>query len=167
MSEVWLPYKGYEEHYEVSDLGNVRSLSRLTDFGSSKKFVLGRVLKIKCRKGKYPFVILSKDNAQSSKMIHRLVAETHIQNPLNLPEVNHKDGNKNNNAKDNLEWATRSYNQLHAYDTGLLTLRKLTREDVLSIRSSSLSDNQLSKKFNVRPGNIWNVRNRKSWQHVQ
>ena len=55
--------------------------------------------------------------------IHRAVAQTFIPNPHNLPEVNHKDGNKQNNIADNLEWVTRSENDLHAFNNGL---RKLT-----------------------------------------
>ena len=62
---------------------------------------------------------LYKDGKRSTKRISRLVAEAFIPNPANKPEVNHKDGNKLNNNVDNLEWATKSENMLHAYRTGL------------------------------------------------
>lgn len=61
--------------------------------------------------------------------IHRLVAQTYIPNPENKPEVNHMDGNKQNNMLCNLEWMTRSENMQHACDTGLLKVSELMREN--------------------------------------
>ena len=64
----------------------------------------------------YQVVVLSKNNKSESYYIHRLVATAFIPNPENLPEVNHKDGNKSNNIVDNLEWVTTSDNILHSYE---------------------------------------------------
>lgn len=68
----------------------------------------------------YKQVQIMRNNKRYTKYVHRLVAECFIDNPNNLPEVNHKDGNKANNAVDNLEWCNRSQNQRHAYKTGLI-----------------------------------------------
>lgn len=70
-------------------------------------------------RGGYLSYDLTVDNKRHSKQAHRLVAETFIPNPDNLPIVNHKDGNKLNNSVDNLEWVTPTQNLNHAYATGL------------------------------------------------
>lgn len=68
-----------------------------------------------------------RDNICKSYLVHRIVAETFLPNPNNLPTVNHKDGNKLNNRLDNLEWMTRSDNQQHAIKTGLLDKNKQSK----------------------------------------
>ena len=93
MEEIWCPIKGYESMYEVSDQGRVRSL----------KFGKERILKpIRNLKG-YLQVKLRKNGENKMCCIHRLVAQTFIPNPDNLPEVNHKAENKENNSVQNLE----------------------------------------------------------------
>ena len=67
----------------------------------------------------YLKVILYKEGKYKNKTVHRLVAETFIKNNAKLPEINHIDGNKENNAVSNLEWCNKSYNIKHAYITGL------------------------------------------------
>ena len=111
MNETWKPISGYEGLYEVSNLGNVRSLKRAN--------TNGRVLKQGWRPNGYLIVSLSKNNRQKTKLTHRLVAEAFIPNPNRLSEVNHKDGNKENNCVDNLEWVTRMDNVKHSIETGL------------------------------------------------
>src|SRR5574343_747201 len=91
--------------------------------------------------------------------VHRLVAETWIENPENKPEVNHKDGDKLNNHSSNLEWATRVENANHAYNTGLVIqkkgyespLSKFSEEDIKEIRENKnkLSCRKLSKIYGV------------------
>lgn len=70
-------------------------------------------------KSGYPYVVLSENGQSKSHSVHRLIAETFIPNPGNLPCVNHKDGNKQNNAVDNLEWCTKAENTRHSYRKGL------------------------------------------------
>lgn len=67
----------------------------------------------------YVLVVLFKNNKQKALRISRLVATAYIPNPSSLPEVNHIDGNKQNNHKDNLEWSTISHNRKHAWSIGL------------------------------------------------
>lgn len=107
--------------------------------------------------------------------VHRLVAQCFIENPNDYPEVNHKDGNKENNSIENLEWCTRSQNNKHAFQTGLRSYeelkamaqlagqnsrerRKLTEEQVKIIRSSSQSDSALAKMFDCARVTIYKIR---------
>lgn len=119
MKEIWKDVVGYEGIYEVSNIGNVRSLDRYV-YGKldSKHFVKGKVFKLqKSHKG-YRTVILHKCGKAKQKQVHRLVAEAFISNPLNFPQVNHKDTNKENNCVNNLEWITNYGNMQHAVKNG-------------------------------------------------
>ena len=92
-------------------MGRVKSLPR-------KGRKVSRILKGKTRNG-YRRVELRKDNRSFCKTVHILVAETYLPNKNNKPTVNHIDGDKSNNRVSNLEWATFSENNKHAYSTGL------------------------------------------------
>ena len=96
---------------------------------------------------------------------HRLVANKYIPNPDNKPVVNHLDGDKSNNHVSNLEWATQSENELHAYATGLKTTRHLTKlspNDVSAIQQSSEQGIVLAERYGVTPTRISQVRNAKA-----
>lgn len=110
---------------------------------------------------------------KKSLLINRIVAIRFHPNPLNLPQVNHIDGNKENNHPRNLEWASASDNERHAHRTGLKTGRgsansnaKLTAAQVQEIRSSSLSDAEIAAKFGVSRSTVVNVRKRRTWKHL-
>lgn len=98
MKEIWKPISGYENPYKISNLGNVISLRN------------NRFLKHHMIKKGYLFVQLSKDGKSRNYLVHRLVAGAFIDNPNNLPEINHKDENPSNNVVFNLEWCTHKYN---------------------------------------------------------
>lgn len=104
--EEWKDIKNYEGLYQVSNLGNVRSLDRFI----INKIVKGKILKKCLTKFGYYRVVLSKNNVQITRTVHRLVAEAFIENTNNLPCVNHKDEDKTNNCVDNLEWCSYKYN---------------------------------------------------------
>ena len=72
----------------------------------------------------YKYVDLRNGNKTKKRTIHRLLAKVFIPNPENKPQVNHIDGNKLNNAVENLEWCTAQENGLHAYTTGLQPYRR-------------------------------------------
>lgn len=123
MTETWKPVNGYEGSYEVSDLGNVRSLDRTVRVKKGAyeyDLVLkGKVLKPLVRRHGYLGVqLFNLDrslNARGMKTvsIHRLVAEAFVPNPDGLPEVNHKDEDKANNVATNLEWMDHKDNTLY------------------------------------------------------
>ena len=117
IKEVWKDIEGYEELYQISNFGNVKSLH--FNHSSYSKLLTNRIV----NEG-YCQVVLYKNKIRKAFYIHVLVANAFIPNPLNLPEVNHKDGNKINNHISNLEWVTSQENSIHAVETGLRTVPK-------------------------------------------
>ena len=117
MNEIWHPCAGFETHYEVSNIGNVRSIERYVNnaHNNGLKKLSSRVLKPALSKSGYLLVSFCVDNVKSNQTVHRLVARAFIENETNKPQVNHKDGDKLNNRLDNLEWVTASENGLHSY----------------------------------------------------
>ena len=140
--EIWKPIEGYDQLYEVSNLGNVRRIFRY-----GRRWV--QLCKPKVTKDGYFESTLVKDNKPKSIRTHRLVAAAFCLNPHSKKEVNHIDGNKLNNRADNLEWCTSSENQKHAYKIGLqkvsggaLSNRKPVRCIELCVMKESLHEMQ-------------------------
>ena len=120
MDEIWKPIKNYEGYYEVSNLGNVRSLTRSVNYSSGWVVIKkGRKLKLGKDCDGYPQVVLYYNKKPKTYKVHFLVASTFIPNQENKSTVNHKDGIKTNNGMLNLEWAMVKENVQHSYDTGL------------------------------------------------
>lgn len=111
MMEIWKDIDGYVGIYQVSNIGNVRSLQR-EEFKCRQGYRVrkGRELKPTQDEKGYLMVGLNKDGKRIMRRVHRLVATAFIPNHDNLPQVNHKDENKHNNHVENLEWCTASYN---------------------------------------------------------
>lgn len=107
MKEVWKDIPGYEGMYQISNLGRVKSLGSTIREGWNLK---EKILKLTKEPKGYLKVGLRKNGKIKTVRVHRLVAESFVANPENLPEVNHKDENKENNLADNLEWCTTKYN---------------------------------------------------------
>lgn len=103
--EFWVPVKGYEGLYEVSQSGQVR--------GTKRQGTNGNPLKAQRHKNGYLTVELCRNGKRKGALVHRIVAEAFLDNPYRLPCVNHKDENKENNAVENLEWCSYSYNNTY------------------------------------------------------
>lgn len=114
--EVWKDIEGYEGLYEISNLGRVKCLERLVKNKNGYRKVKERILTT--TSFNYACVFLSNSSVKQH-YVHRLVATAFIPNPLNKEMVNHKSGNKLDNRLNNLEWVTRSENQIHAFSIGL------------------------------------------------
>ena len=109
--EEWKNVIGYEGLYEVSNTGQVRSLDRYVKYSNGRIHLhKGKVLSPVKDKDGYLAVFLSCNGKQKTIRIHRLVAQVFIENPDNLPEVNHLDEDKTNNRVDNLEFCDHKYN---------------------------------------------------------
>ena len=111
MQEEWRDIKDYEGLYMISSYGRVKSLGRWVNYkNKGKKWQEGKILKPLVKKGGYLHVGLWKNGKLKFFTVHRLVAQAFIPNPNNLPQVNHKDENKENNFVKNLEYCDAKYN---------------------------------------------------------
>lgn len=160
--EAWKDAKGYGGFYEVSNMGRVRSKERITKIQPYCHIVRkSRILKAQFN-GKYYRVVISLNGKFKQVLIHRLVAETFIPNPNNLPEVNHKDEDKSNNNVSNLEWCSRLYNVAYGTKSArhslFMTLTKgvpvsqYTLDGVFVANYATIE--QASKKVNISRGGI-------------
>lgn len=111
MIEKFKPVQGYAGIYEISNLGRVKSLSRVIERNDGNTRVTeDRIILPFLTKCGYHQIVLCKDGVRKKHLIHRLVANAFIENPDKLPIINHKDENKLNNRVDNLEWCSAYYN---------------------------------------------------------
>ena len=167
MKEIWKDIPNYEGRYQVSNHGRVYSLNQRKT-----------LMKPSISNYGYHRIGLYKNNVRTFKFIHRLVAQTFIPNPNNLPEVNHLDGVKTNNKVNNLEWSTKSNNEKHAFRTGLKISckgikhpkSKLTEQQVLEIRNKYMprkySLTMLANEYNISFQLVSLIINRKIWTHI-
>lgn len=164
---------GYDNLYCINPFGDIVSPSYTDRSGALRMPRI--IIPIETRKG-YLRVALNKNGIQRRVYVHRLVAETFIENKWNKPQVNHIDGDKKNNHVSNLEWCTNKENIVHSYKVGLRkgtnhvgernTMAKLTEEEVTEIINSKESVGSLSYKFKISTSCIYKIRQRKRWGHL-
>lgn len=137
--EIWKNIKGFRELYQISNLGRVRRID-------NKK-----ILKPLNLSNGYKGVRLYKNKKEATtKKIHRMVAEYFISNPLNLPQVNHIDGNKSNNKVNNLEWCSNEYNMNHAVMSNLIKKGEERNSSKCTEKSLLLLQNLIDYGFTIK-----------------
>jgi len=125
MEEIWKDIDGYEGHYQVSNIGNVKGLERIIEGKNGCDRLYPSIFfKHEITKDGYKRVVLMKYGKKKRFMIHRLVISAFITNIDNKPYVNHINGDKSDNRVENLEWCTNSENMLHADLFGLRDMSK-------------------------------------------
>lgn len=178
MVELWKPITNYEGYYEVSNQGNVRTVTRfIENSGKHGMWYKSRLLKFNIDKDGYCTVALQKEGKIKRCKVHRLVLST-FDKPNEDLQVNHIDGNKTNNCLSNLEWTTSSENIKHAYTIGLKTqvgsknnCSKLTEEKVKQIcdffKYTTFTNKQIADMFDIKSDEtIRKIRKRQAWTHI-
>lgn len=125
MQEIWKPLVGWENIYEISNYGRIKSLDRYVNQSGHKRFCKGQLIKPTLHKTNYCMVTLRNSGIQKVCKLHQLVMNTFNPNTTNRKlEINHIDGNTTNNRLDNLEWCTHKENLQHASKHHLLSTYK-------------------------------------------
>lgn len=158
---------GYEGLYEADSNGIIWSLRHPRTGGR-------KALNIYLNTKGYPHVTLHKDKVRQNFRTHRIIAKLFIPNPNNLPEVNHLDGNKQNNSVSNLEWCTGKENVRHSFEVigrqrffgEENAVSKLTQEQVKTIwyMRNDMSRPELARRYNVTATCIYNIHKQLSWK---
>ena len=149
--------KIFNGKYEVSSTGSIFSYAR-----KNKIELTGKITDCGYRE-----ILFTVDHRRVCKSAHRVVAEAFLPNPMNLREVNHKDGNKLNNRLENLEWCSSSENRIHSRDMGLQKY-KINMEIADEIRKLRVeykySHTKLGEIFGIKKTQVGYILNNKRWK---
>lgn len=167
MKEIWKDITGYDYQYKISNLGRIKKITENKEV----------ILKQGIGGSGYYKVNLRKNKKQITYNTHRLIAIYFIPNPLNKPEVNHKNGIKTDISIDNLEWNTCSENKYHAYKNNLINHPKglqhhfckfKSEDDIRFIRNEGLSmtNKSLAELYNVCQTSISLIKTMKNYKHI-
>ena len=158
--------KDYEGLYFLNENGKIFSYPKKTRKGIRE--IIGNL-----GKNNYLLIDLCKDGKIKKHLLHRLIAETFLENKENKEQVNHINGIKTDNRLCNLEWVTRSENQLHSILIGLRTTKgeknsqsKLNETQVLTILNDKRKYSEIKKEYNVSISTISDIKRGYSWTHI-
>lgn len=170
--EIFKQIKNFPGFY-ISNFGRLKADEITTKFGNQNKTYPERYLNIWRSVTGYNYIDISVNGKVKRVSLHRLVAIYFIPNPENKPQVNHKDGDKDNNNDWNLEWVTAAENLKHARDLGLNNsigsnnkMAKFTPEEIMIIRKSDKTITELSKIYNVSLAILSRIKSLKSYKNV-
>ena len=164
-------------NYYVTEDGRIVSTKRVAGRDGKGVCTTHKELSTLHNQTGYCMVNLTKDKQSKTRYIHRLVAQAYLENPNNLPQVNHKDGNKDNNHYTNLEWCTALHNNLHAINSGLRegqkgetnSQAKITESqaiDIIILILEGLSNIEIADVFNLHDRYISLIRGKKRWTYL-
>lgn len=181
-NEIWKPVRGFDGTVFASNLGRIKRPSTYWESGRQgcrKKHLPERLQTIRVLKDGYCKTTICYKGIKKSYSVHRLVAIAFLPNPENLPCVNHKNGNKQDNCIENLEWCTHKENNLHSVNVlghrtdGIYSHQaKLRKEDVEYIRKYYIPNDKefgrksLAKKFGVDATVITNVITFRTYKNI-
>jgi hypothetical protein len=164
--EIWKKVVGFENQYEISNIGNLRSIDRLVDhYRGGKRLYKGTIKNSRLNDKGYFRCNLKNNGKRFDFTVHRLVAEAFLDKPIGKDIINHINGIKTDNRVENLEWCTQSENIVHAVKERLIKT-KLTDKEALEILNSNLSTRKLGKIYNVSSSIIWRIKNRIAYKHL-
>ena len=167
--EIWKDVKDFEGLYQVSNLGQVRSVNHIDNKNRLRK---GKIIKSKLdSRGLYIQVTLSNGKKRKTCLVHRLVALAFLDNPLEYKEVNHKDEDKTNNSVDNLEWCTRKYNNSFGSlknrfkgennISAKLNIEKV--KDIIKRYKNGEKPNKLAEEYHIYPTHVNQIVSGRRW----
>lgn len=173
---MWQDVAGYEGLYQISTHGRVATYDRV--YGGGKGLYKSKILKVyKNNKGRLYVDLYDSARNRKRYLVHRLVANAFLNNPENKGDINHINGIPTDNRLVNLEWATRSENELHAYNTGLVprgekhSAAKLKDAEVLQIKKliayGNVRQTQIAKMYGVNDATICDIKKGRYWKHIK
>jgi len=167
--ENWKPVVGYESIYEVSDIGNVRSVNRIDASGHIRK---GKLLSIKKATNGYMMTTLCKKGKMKYFLVHRLVLAAFVGKCQEGHEAMHIDGKRDNNIVANLRWGSHKENMRHQIIHGTAGIgenhwkAKLTEQDIIKIRADTRTQESIAKDYGVLQSHISEIKRFIRWSHV-
>ncbi len=175
VSEIFLPVKGYEGLYEVSNLGTVKTIQRtIVRKSKHSAHIFPIYTKIKTAtisKNGYCTIALVREGKTKNTYLHRIIAEAHIPNPNNYRCVNHKNGIKTDNRIENLEWCNHAFNNKHALDTFLRipngTLKINQVKEIILLRKQNLTYKKIGELLSISKGTVGSLISGKSYKRLR
>lgn len=177
MEEIWKNILGFENNYQVSNLGRFRSKDNIVHTSDGRSyFKAGIILKPLKYSNGYNQLMLYMNKKRYTFIAHRIVANTFIPNIYNKKEVNHINGIKDDNRVENLEWCSPSeniqkallFNPNFGKNRGKNN-KRLTEKDVIEIKKmmiDGLKNNEILSKYKISKTSFFNIKSNKTWSHV-